>query len=183
MAKLERAALTPHTATLVARLEDAGQGVRWVAVQALLRLEPTELAKHAEAVRKRLADDEAHGCETQLMARVLLHKVEPAVGHIEAVVARLEDAADAVRVAAVYALSELEPAALATHAAAVAARLEDADETVRLVAVHALARLGPADLAKHAAAIRKLVERDEDEELRRAAHGVVVRLERGDDGG
>ena len=51
------------------------------------------------------------------------------------------------------------------------------------MAVHALARLGPADLAKHAAAIRKLVERDEDEELRRAAHGVVVRLEGGDDGG
>ena len=114
MAKLERAALTPHTATLVARLEDAGQGVRWVAMQALLRLEPTELAKHVEAFRKRLADDEAHGCETQMMARVLMHKVEPAVGHIEAVVARLDDDREEVREAAMRTLTlgNLEPATL-----------------------------------------------------------------------
>ena len=66
-----------------------------------------------------------------MAARVVMHKLEPAAGHMDAVAAKLEDSFWPVRIAAVEMLGKLEPAALAQHGAALAARLEDPHEYVR----------------------------------------------------
>ena len=55
------------------------------------------------------------------------HRAVELPGHAAAIVAKLEDSHEWVRIAAVKTLGELEPAVLAPHAAAVAAKLEDSD--------------------------------------------------------
>ena len=84
---------------------------------------------------------------------------------LDAVLARLEDPDEEVRVAALKALRKLEPATLALHADAVVAKLEDDDSNVRRMALYTLAELEPATLAQHANAVNAVLARLEDEDL------------------
>ena len=78
----------------------------------------------------------------QFAARFAMHKLEPAAGHMDAVVARLEDSGWGVREAAVQTLGMLDAAALAPHEQALdKAASDDEDDDVRVAAAELLARL------------------------------------------
>ena len=108
-----------------------------------------------------------------------MHKLEPAAGHMDAVVAKLEDPDEDVRVVAVQTLGKLEPAALAQHGAALVARLEDSYGWVRKAAVETLGKLEPAALAQYEQAIAKAAEEDEYEDVRGGAYEVLAKLRAG----
>ena len=83
-------------------------------------------------------------------------------GHLEVLLARLEDSDSCERQEALVALGQLEPATIARHADAVVARLEDAQEFVRVAALETLAKLEPATLAQYADAVVAKLEDFED---------------------
>jgi len=96
----------------------------------------------------------------------------PAEAHGAAVAARLEDANEYVRRAAVETLGKLPAEALAAHGAAVVAKLEDAEGYVRMAAVQTLGKL-PAEA--HGAAVAARLE-DANEYVRRAAVETLGKL-------
>ena len=78
----------------------------------------------------------------QTAAHGVLHKIEPAAGHIDAVVAKLEDSKWYMRQAAVQALGQLPPQELTKHKAALQqVAKEDKDGDVRKAAAEALLKL------------------------------------------
>ena len=116
---------------LLARLEHSNWRVRSPALEALGKLEPTTLAKHAGAVVARLEDSDS---EVRYYALLTLGKLEPATlaQYADPVVAMLEDSnVWSVRETALETLGKLEPATLAQHADALIAMLEDYDERMR----------------------------------------------------
>ena len=122
------------------------------ALHVLRKLEPAELAQHANVVAATLENASAW---VRGEAMQTLGKLEPAVlaQVSDAVVARLEDSASQVRIAALYALARLEPVKLAQHAEAVVARLDDSRMFARAEALKTLGKLEPAVLAQHAGAV------------------------------
>ena len=145
LGKLEAAALAQHAAAVVGKLEDSDANVRLVAaVQTLGKLDAASLAPHAAALKSMLEDSEV---TVQLGARLPLHKLEPAAGHMDAVVGILVDSAwDSewrLRHAAVETLGKLDAALLAQHVQALAKVAKtDADEHVRAEASKVLAEAG-----------------------------------------
>ena len=114
--------------------------VRLEAVETLAKLEVAALAPYEQAIAKAAKEDS--DVEVQIAARVVMHKLEPAAGHMDAVVAKLEDSDWHVRQAAVQTLGELDLASLAQHEQAIAkAAMEDEDKDVRDAADEVLAKL------------------------------------------
>jgi HEAT repeat protein len=101
---------------------------------------------------------------------------EALASHAAAVVAKLEDSSQFVRLAAVGTLGKLSAEALAPHAAAVLAKLEDSDD-VRRAAVETLGKLELAVLAKYKTALQKLAKQDRDAAVRVSAHGALHKIE------
>ena len=114
----------------------------------------------------------------EVKALLTLSKLEPATlaQHADAVVVRLENSDDFVRMEALKTLAKLEPVTLAQHADAVAARLEDSDDLVRLEALKTLAKLEAVTLAQHAGAVAARLE-DSLSELRTVALETLAKLE------
>ena len=107
----------------------------------------------------------------------MMHKLEPAGGHMDSVVAMLEDSERDVRQAAVEKLGKLEAAALAQHAAAVVAMLEDSDVVVRFAALETLGKLETAALAPYEQALYKASRSNKYKEIRAAAAKMLARLQ------
>ena len=109
---------------------------------------------------------------------ITLQELEPATlaPHADAVLARLEDSSDEVRLWALYMLRGLEPATLAQHVYAVLARLEDSEDYVRSAGLSALAKLEPATLAQHTDAVLARLE-DSYWEVRLNALQTLAKLE------
>jgi len=122
LGKIEVAALAPHGAAVAARLWDSNGGVRKAAVQTLGKLDVAALVQHAAALTTRLEDDVG---EVQIAARLVMHKLEPGAGHMDAIAAKLEDDDADVRIAAVETLGTFEVAALAQHQQAIAKAAEE----------------------------------------------------------
>ena len=173
MHKLEPAA--GHGAALVARLVDSDWHVRLAAAAQLGNLEAAALAQHQQSIAK--AAEEDSEARVQIAARVVMHKLEPAAGHMDAIVAKLEDSAWLVRRAAVRTLGELQPPALAQHGAALVARLKDLDEGVRYWAVKTLGKLDLVTLALYDRAIAKVAMEDKDSDVRKAAVDTLGKLD------
>jgi len=172
MHKLEPAA--GHMDAVAAKLEDSNEYVRRAAVETLGKLDLADLAQHQQALAKAAKEDKDY--DVQIAARVVMHKLEPAAGHMDAVVAKLEHSYWGVRNAAVEALSKLDSAALAQHGAALVAKLEDPVSSVRRTAVETLGKLEPAALAPHGAAVVARLE-DSDSGVREAAVQTLGELE------
>ena len=150
---LEKQALLAHfTRNTRFEREHPRETLEREALHVLRKLEPAELAQHANVVAATLENASAWVRGEALQT---LGKLEPAVlaQVSDAVVARLEDSASQVRIAALYALARLEPVKLAQHADAVVARLDDSRMFARTVALKTLGKLEPAVLAQHAGAV------------------------------
>ena len=167
-----------QVATLVTALNsqwEAKKAVQMVtALEALAKLDPAELTKHAGAVHQVAQTPGTY--RGQMMAHVALHKIEPTAGHIETVLAKLQDPDKYVRHDAVQTLAKLQLTVLTKHASAIVSKLTDSDDWVRRTAVETLGLLEPEVLAEPASAI---VGRLEDSwwGVRKAAVGALERLE------
>ena len=162
---------------LAARLADPRGSVRDAAWEVLTKLGAEEtLAQHAAVLVAKLED---FNWQVQMAARVVMHKLEPAAGHMDAVVAKLEDSEKIVRYYAVETLGELDVATLAQHGAALVAKLDDSEKIVRQAAAQSLGKLDLATLAQHEQAIAKAAKEDKDYGVRRAADEVLAKLRAG----
>ena len=112
----------------------SGSRVRLKALAALGKMDAATLAKHTEAVAAKFKDSEG---DVRFRARLVMHKIEPAAGHLAAVLEGLQDRTfeqephdypgqgRLVCVKAVQALGTLEAAALAPHGHAITKILDD----------------------------------------------------------
>ena len=166
----------------------SGAKVRLMALETLGKMDAATLAKHAAAIVAKFEDSMG---EVRFSARLMMHKIEPAAGHLAAVLEGLQDPAfeqggvlsyvfddpiqgASVRMKALEALgSMLEPPALAPHAAAVVAMLES---EVRSTAVETLGKLEPAALAGHADDIVAKLNHP-DQYVRQAALRALAKLQ------
>ena len=162
--------------------------MRLMALETLGKMDAATLAKHAAAIVAKFEDSMG---EVRFSARLMMHKIEPAAGHLAAVLEGLQDPAfeqggvlsyvfddpiqgASVRMKALEALgSMLEPPALAPHAAAVVAMLES---EVRSTAVETLGKLEPAALAGHADDIVAKLNHP-DQYVRQAALRALAKLQ------
>ena len=175
LGKLSAEALASHAAAVVAKLEHSDAGVRRAAVGTLGKLELAVLAKYKITLQK-LAEQDTDAA-VRVSAYVALHKIDPTAGHIETILASLEDSKVQVRVAAVRALGNLEPVELAKYAAVLVARLEESDQDVRRWAVETLAKLELAELAKYAEVLQKRANEDGSDDVREAAAKAFAQLQ------
>jgi hypothetical protein len=164
LAKLEPADLTTHAAAVAAKLGDPQDWVRCVALETLAKLEPGELAEFAAAIRKaseHVNPSQRGGFSQGHLAMVthfVLHKLEPAAGHLHALAAGLDEepteeedsSGNWPAVKAVEMLARLEAPELSMHATALIAKL---DGFLAPSAMKALANLAPAAFAQHATSV------------------------------
>ena len=108
--------------------------MRLMALETLGKMDAATLAKHAAAIVAKFEDSMG---EVRFSARLMMHKIEPAAGHLAAVLEGLQDRT-----------FEQEP-----HDYPGRGRL------VCMKAVQALGKLEAAALAPHGPAIRKMAER------------------------
>jgi GGDEF domain-containing protein len=121
--------------------------VREAALQALAKLESSELGKYAESIANRLEDTQWRVREVALHAFGKIEASELA-RHASVLIPRIAHSEVAVRIVVLQALGKLEVFELAKYASQIATRLEDFDGVVRTEAGAALARLKAKELIK-----------------------------------
>ena len=151
--------------------DERSQDVRYWALLMLGKLEPTTLARHADAVVAMLEDSDE---DVRYWAWPTLGMLEPATlaQHADAVVALLEDPDPRMRNRAMQTLGKMGPATVAQHAAAVVAMLEDSEQMCRISALGTLGNLEPAALAQYANVVFAILQVPDDPD---APWGVSVR--------
>ena len=156
---------------LVAMLDDADEATRKLAVQALVGLEPEDLATLALALTLRL-EHPAWGTRLVALEALGWLETEALAPHADVVLAKVKDDIGHCRRAAIETIGKLGP--LPQHREAVVACLSDGEWHVRRAAVMWLGRGVPLDETDPVTeTLTDLAAADADERVQRAARAVL----------